>query len=194
MRAPDLATSLRRLEPSGWVSAARQFAASLRTAGHEPGQLLVVGTPDDEPWHLAAHLDDTARWGGAEALRPVLVRRQVPAGAPAHLSVGLDAVAGSGRGQTVLVSAPTDDADAALLERLDDARRRGATLFALHDGAAQLDDLAHASLHLPPAAALAAPQRLPLAEHVLSAPRLPAARRPLRLLPGVRRQRESPNG
>jgi hypothetical protein len=161
----DLHRTLRALEPSGWLGAARRFAVSLRTAGHEPGRLLVVGTPEHEPWHLAAHLDDTARWRAAPTLQPVLVRWRVPPGAPPHLSVGPDAVHRARTGTTVLVSAPTAAGDA-LLERLADARRGGATLFALHDGTGDLDDLAHDALPLPPV--LGPAERLDTASHVVS--------------------------
>ena len=165
MEPYDLPRTLRRLE-AAWVDRARRFAAALRGAGHEPGRLLVVGTPQDEPWHLTAHLADAARWRSLPSLQPTLVRWQVPAGAPAHLSVGIDAVTAATRGTTLLVAAPAAGDDG-LLERLDDARRGGATLFALHPGAGPLDDLAHESLPLP--------QRLPVVEafdtasHVLAA-------------------------
>lgn len=149
MEPSDLPRTLRRLEPGGWLDAAREFARSLRGAGHEPGRLLVVGTVEDEPWHLTAHLADAARWRSLPSLQPTLVRRQVPPGAPPHLSVGLSAVHTAARGTTVLVAAPTAAGDGHLLERLDDARRGGATLFALHAGCAPLDDLVHESLPLP---------------------------------------------
>jgi hypothetical protein len=145
----DLPRVLRRLEPGGWLDTARSFARSLRGAGHEPGRLLVVGTAEDEPWHLTAHLADAARWRSLPSLQPTLVRRHVPHGAPPHLSVGLDAVDTAGRGTTVLVAAPTVAHDDRLLERLDDARRGGATLLALHGGSGPLDDLAHETLPLP---------------------------------------------
>lgn len=161
----DLPRTLRRLEPSGWLDAARRFASSLRSAGHDPGRLLVVGTPEDEPWHLAAHLADAARWRSLPSLQPTLVRRQVPVDAPAHLSVGLDAVHTAARGTTVLVAAP-GPADERLLERLDDARRGGATLFALHPGAGALDELVHASLPLP--RTMPALEGFETASHVLS--------------------------
>jgi hypothetical protein len=163
----DLQRTLRRLEPGGWLAAARRFAASLRGAGHEPGRLLVVGTPEDEPWHLAAHLSDTARWRDIPALHPVLVRREVLPGAPPHLSVGLDAVHRAGTGSTVLVAAPSP-VDDALLERLQDARRGGATLLALHPRAAALDELAHESLALP-AGLMTATEGFDAASHIVSA-------------------------
>jgi hypothetical protein len=162
----DLSRTLRRLEPGGWLDAARRFAASLRGAGHEPGRLLVVGTSEDEPWHLTAHLADTARYRGIPSLEPVLVRHHVPVGAPPHLSVGLDAVHRAARGSTVLVAAPALPDDQ-LLERLDDARRGGATLFALHPGTGPLDELAHESLALP--APLPLVEGFETASHVVSA-------------------------
>jgi hypothetical protein len=172
----DLRRTLRRLEPGGWLAAARGFASALRGAGQEPGRLLVVGTPEDEPWHLTAHLADAARWGGAPSLQPTLVRWHVPQGAPAHLSVGLDAVQRAARGSTVLVAAPTTADDARLLERLDDARRGGATLFALHPGQGPLQELAHESLPLPQV--MPALEGFEAASHVVaSVSRLP--RRPL---------------
>lgn len=150
MEPSHLPRTLRRLEPGGWVDAARGFARSLCGAGHEAGRLLVVGTVEDEPWHLTAHLADAARWRSLPSLQPTLVRRHVPAGAPPHLSVGLDAVHTAARGTTVLVAAPTAAGDDRLLERLDDARRGGATLLALHAGSEPLDGLVHETLRLPP--------------------------------------------
>ena len=175
MEPVDLERTLRRLEPA-WLGAARSFARSLRTAGHEPGRLLVVGTPEDEPWHLTAHLADTARWRDLEALRPVLVRWRVPEGAPPHLSVGIDVVPRAARGTTVLVASPSPAGDA-LLERLDDARRGGATLFAVHPGAGPLDELAHESLPLPGTDGLPLAAGLETASHVVSSRSLPAPRR-----------------
>ena len=45
---------------SDWVQRTREFAVTLRRST-TPGGLLLVGTPDEEPWHLAAHLDDESR-------------------------------------------------------------------------------------------------------------------------------------
>ena len=167
MQPHDLERTLRRLEPGGWLGAARRFASSLRTAGPEPGRLLVVGTPDEEPWHLTAHLDETARWRGVDALRPVLARWEVPEGAPPHLSVTVDAVHQARRGTTVLVAAPSS-ADDRLLERLDDARRGGATLFALHAGSQPLEELVHEALALPDLGRLPVSQGLDTATHVVT--------------------------
>lgn len=148
MQPQDLQRTLRRLEPTGWPAAARRFAARLRAGGHEPGRLLVVGTPEHEPWHLTAHLADAARWQREPSLDPVLVRWQVPEGAPPHLAVDLSALHRAGRGATVLVSAPTDPDDR-LLDRLDSARSGGALLLALHGGTTPLEQLAHECLELP---------------------------------------------
>ncbi len=161
-----LERTLGRFAPDGWLSSARRFRESLRTAGHRPGRLLVVGTAQDEPWHLTAHLEQAARLQSDAALAPVLVRWKVPPGAPAHLSVGLDALHRSARGASVLVAAPT--VDDRLLERLDDARRAGATLFALHEGSPALAALAHEALLLP---AVGTPDEdWQTATHVLAAP------------------------
>jgi len=48
---------------SDWVQRTREFAVTLRRST-TPGGLLLVGTPDEEPWHLAAHLDDESRYSG----------------------------------------------------------------------------------------------------------------------------------
>ena len=180
MEPQDLRRTLRRLEPSGWLDEARRFASCLRGAGHEPGRLLVVGTPQHEPWHLTAHLADAARWRSLTALQPVLVRWQVPVGAPAHLAVGVDAVHRATGGTTVLVAAPAA-ADDRLLERLHDARRGGATLFALHPDDHRLGELAHESLALPPARLMAAPEGFETAGHVVTCADISArSRRALR--------------
>lgn len=177
MQPHDLARTCRLLEPSGWVSAARRFAGSLRTAGHEPGQLLIVGTPEQEPWHLTAHLADAARWRDVPALQPALVRWHVPAGAPPHLSLGIDAVPAARRGTTLLVAAPGDVGEG-LLERLADARRGGANVFALHDGVDELDALVHESLSTPGAITPGAAFGFDVASHVLTDVALDAPGRP----------------
>ncbi|AUG76935.1 hypothetical protein CFP65_2077 [Kitasatospora sp. MMS16-BH015] len=139
-----------RLAGTGWLEAAGAFGGALRRAvgrrGAEP--LLLVGTERHEPWHLAAHLDDEAAWSGVPGLAPTLLRHHVPPGAPAHLGHGLTRLATARRGATLLVVAPerTDDP---LLERLQDARRSGATLLALDTGDRELAGLAHERLTVP---------------------------------------------
>ena len=136
------------LASTGWVDRTREFARSLRST-RDPGSLLLVGTPAEEPWHLAAHLDDEARVGEIPELSPTLVRWSTPENAPAHLGIGLDRLQGAGRGETVFVVAP-DAAPAPLLERVADARRTGATILALDAGDRDLEGLAHDALTVPP--------------------------------------------
>ena len=101
----DAARRLRTVFGADWLDRARHFTTSLRNAGHDRGGLLLVGTPESEPWHLAAHLHEAAALIDRPELAPVLVRHRVPFGAPAHLSTGLDRLGASGRHETVLVVA-----------------------------------------------------------------------------------------
>ena len=137
------------LAGSGWVERTVAFASSLRRV-REPGGLLLVGTPDDEPWHLAAHLDDESRISGIAQLQPTLVRWSPPPGAPAHLSVTMARLEAARRGETVFVVAP-DAPPEALLERVSDARRIGATVLSIDDGDEDLAGLAHDRLVVPTA-------------------------------------------
>jgi hypothetical protein len=142
-----------------WPQAVRHFAGSLRAslrapAGPGGSELLLVGTADYEPWHLAAHLDDEAAWSGLPELSPTLVRHRVPdPAAPPHLSVGLGRLHAARRGATLLVVAP-EEPGAELLERVEDARRAGATVLALDGGHADLHALAHDALAAPAATGL----------------------------------------
>jgi hypothetical protein len=136
------------LSPTGWLERAQEFGRALRTP-RDPGGLLLVGTPDQEPWHLAAHLGDEGRFNDLPQLTPTLVRWAPPQDAPPHLRVGLDRLAAAGRGETLFVVAE-EDAPALLLERVDDARRTGARILTLDGGDRELRGLAHESLLLPP--------------------------------------------
>ncbi len=128
------------LHTSWWSRATDLGQAVRRTPG--PGHLLLVGTPRVEPWHLAAHLDDEARLNVLPQIAPQLVRWRPPAQAPDHLKIGLSRLEQVSRGETVFVVAP-DQAPDPLLERVDDARRIGATIVALDTGDSELGSLAH---------------------------------------------------
>ncbi|BEP15311.1 hypothetical protein acdb102_36220 [Acidothermaceae bacterium B102] len=136
------------LASTGWGDRTRRFGKSLREAGHDPGGLLLVGTPDEEPWHLTAHLDEESRWSGLPSLAPVLVRWQPPVGAPPHLAIGMDRLEQAGKGETVFVIAP-DTPPASLLERVADARKDGAVILTLDGGDRELESLAHDALVVP---------------------------------------------
>jgi len=136
------------LGQSDWVQRTRDFARTLRRVP-EPGRLLLVGTPQDEPWHLAAHLDDEARFADLPQLSPTLVRWSPPADAPAHLAVTMSRLESASRRETVFVVAP-DAAPDGLLERVADARRVGATVMSIDSGDEELGSLVHNRLLVPP--------------------------------------------
>ncbi len=133
---------------SRWLDQARLLGRALRTTPKSAGGLLVVGTPRFEPWHMTAHLDDESRLSGVAELAPTLVRWAPPAGAPPHLSIGLARLETARRGETLFVVAE-DAAPVPLLERLNDARKTGATILALDSDDPELDALAHESLAVP---------------------------------------------
>ncbi|WP_217180185.1 hypothetical protein [Streptomyces sp. AC495_CC817] len=132
-----------------WLGATRRFAGALRgSVVSYGGGLLLVGTAEYEPWHLAAHLVDEAAWSGTPELAPTLVRHSARPSDRAHLAVGLGRVSAARRGETLLVVAPSAPG-AALLERVHDARRAGATVLSLNTGDRELDALAHEALAAP---------------------------------------------
>ncbi|WP_405139354.1 hypothetical protein OG589_22910 [Sphaerisporangium sp. NBC_01403] len=148
MDAASVAFLREVLSTTGWIERTRDFGLSLRST-RTPGGLLVVGTPDEEPWHLAAHLGDEARVSGLAQLAPTLVRWSPPPGAPPHLAVGIDRIEAARRGETLFVVSERK-APVPLLERVDDARRTGATILALDGGDPELEGLAHDALAVPP--------------------------------------------
>lgn len=122
-----------------------QFAHALRRRTTRPKGLLLFGPDEQEPWHLTAHLDEELVRSGVPDLRPSLVRWAPPADAPPHLAIGLDRFREVGRGESLLVV--SEDSPAAdLLERVDDVRRRGATIFTIDNGDPELQSLSHESL------------------------------------------------
>jgi hypothetical protein len=164
MDADQVAALRALLGPSGWMERTQEFARALRVSTRSPGGLLLVGTPDDEPWHLTAHLDDESRLAGIPGLAPTLVRWSPPPDAPAHLRVGLARLEAARRGETLLVVSAQAAPDA-LLERVDDARRTGATVLALDQGDPELEGLAHESLIV---SAGVAPVSFDAAQHLVS--------------------------
>ena len=153
------------LAPTGWLERTRAFARTLRTSTTSPGGLLLVGTPDEEPWHLAAHLDEESRFSGIPELTPTLVHWAPAADAPPHLRVGLQRLEAARRGEALFVVTP-EAAPVPLLERVSDARKAGAVILALDQGDPDLEDLAHESLTV---RAAADPITFDAAQHLVSA-------------------------
>ncbi|MEV7125611.1 hypothetical protein [Streptomyces sp. NPDC093260] len=173
-----------------WLDATRRFAGALRgSVVSHGGGLLLVGTPEYEPWHLAAHLVDEAAWSGTPELAPTLVRHDARPSDPAHLAVGLGRLEAARRGETLLVVAPGEPAP--LLERVCGARRAGATVLALGTGMGELAALAHEALAVPEGAEL----DLDTVQHLVSAAAgenpLPGPRRGGRLRDRLSRLAES---
>jgi hypothetical protein len=159
-------TALRELlSTTGWPERTREFARALRASSRVPGGLLLFGPDGDEPWHLAAHLDDESRLGALPEIAPTLVRWNPPPDAPPHLRVGLDRLAAARRGESLFVVSE-EAAPEALLERVDDARRTGATIFALDGDDRELRGLAHESLTVPASDSLVS---FDAAQHLVSA-------------------------
>jgi hypothetical protein len=165
MNADQVAALRVLLGPTGWLDRTRSFARALRDFSRTPEGLLVVGTPADEPWHMTAHLADEARLAEIPELAPTLVRWAPPAGAPAHLRVGLDRLAAAGRHETLLVVSP-GSAPEELLERVSDVRRAGTRILALDRGDPELGALAHEALAVPDGTA---PLSFDAAQHLVSA-------------------------
>jgi hypothetical protein len=121
------------------------FAGVLGGRREESSRLLVMGTPDFEPWHFVAHMSEESEKQGRADLCPTLLRWAVPLGAPAHLAVSVDEVAHASRDQTVLILS-SRARSWEMLERVSDARRRGARIMSVHRGDNDLADLSHEML------------------------------------------------
>jgi hypothetical protein len=165
MNADQVAALRDLLASTGWLDRTRSFARALRENARTPEGLLIIGTPDDEPWHMTAHLADESRLAGIPELAPTLVRWSPPQQAPPHLSVGIERLESAARDETLLVVS-AKSAPAGLLQRLEDARKIGTTIFALDQGDPELDELAHEALAVLPGAA---PVSFDAAQHLVSA-------------------------
>jgi hypothetical protein len=165
MNADQVATLRALLAPTGWLERTSSFGRALRRSARSPNGLLIVGAAGDEPWHMTAHLADESRYAGIPELAPTLVRWAPEPDAPPHLSVGLDRLRAATRAETLLVVSK-QVAPAELLERVQDVRRAGVTIFALDQDDPELDQLAHESLPVSPAVA---PVSFDGAQHLVSA-------------------------
>ena len=90
-----------------------------------------------------------------------MVRWSPPPDAPPHLSVGLARLEAARRGETLFI-VTEDTAPVPLLERVNDARKTGATILALDtgEGDPELDALAHEALAVPESLSFDAGQHL----------------------------------
>ena len=169
----DQAVALRKLlmdtsAAPEWLAASSEFGLAVQAAPRSAGGLLVAGPADAEPWHFTAHLTDEAQWAQLPFLTPTLLRAVPDAGAPAHLSVGWERLAQSGRGEALLVVAEVDPQDE-LLERIDEAKHNGTRVLALAQAAPELRGLAHETLVVPPARAEGlGPLSFDTAQHLVS--------------------------
>jgi hypothetical protein len=153
------------LATTGWPERTQDFARAVRSSAKAPGSLLLFGPAEDEPWHLAAHLDDESRLNALPELSPTLVRWDPPRGAPPHLRVGLDRLEAARRGEALLVVSEAASPEG-LLERVDDARRVGATILTMEGEDRELRGLAHESLTVPASEPLIS---FDAAQHLVSA-------------------------
>jgi hypothetical protein len=126
--------------------------------------LLVVGTPECEPWHFVAHLADEARASGRLDLVPTWIRWAPPRSARGHLSISVNRLAEVRRGDTILVIAP-NNASEQLLDRVSDAKDQGGRVLTLHRDDRDLAGLAHEALVVP---ATAPPQTFDVVQHLVA--------------------------
>jgi hypothetical protein len=174
MNADQVAALRALLAPTGWLDRTAAFAHALRRSARTPNGLLIVGTADDEPWHMTAHLAEESRYADAPELVPTLIRWAPEPGAPAHLAIGIDRLRAATRAETLLVVTQRI-APAELLERVQDVRRAGATVFALDQQDPELDQLAHEALPVDPATA---PVSFDGAQHLVTSSMTARAARP----------------
>jgi hypothetical protein len=80
VNAEQVAALRMLLTLTGWLGRAAEFARAPRGSARTQGGLLLAGTPDHEPWHFAAHLDDESRLAGLPEVAPTLARWNPPPG------------------------------------------------------------------------------------------------------------------
>jgi hypothetical protein len=163
MDAGQVAALRTLLASTGWLERTSEFARALRRSSRTPGGLLVVGTPEEEPWHLTAHLDEESRMSGEPEFTPTLIRWNPPPGAPPHLRTGLTRLDDVRRGETLFVVSAQPAPDA-LLERVHSVRKI-ATVLAMDRGDPELDQMAHEVLTVAPGTA---PVSFDAAQHLVS--------------------------
>jgi len=116
-----------------WYGDLRRLGISLRAARRDTGRLLLTGHPDDPPWHLAAHLDLLAQFGGVAHLQPTLVTP--------------DELVDAERRDTVMVVSEHAVPEQ-MLERVHDARAHGSTVFGLSSEDEELETVAHEAVRI----------------------------------------------
>jgi hypothetical protein len=160
----DIGRFRRMLRALRLDDASAEFAAALGSGSPSRDSLLVVGTPECEPWHFVAHLAEEAQSSGRPDLVPTWVRWTPPVAARAHLAVSLDRLAAVRRGDTVLVVAP-NGASERLLDRVDDVRRFGGRVMTIHREDQELVQLSHETLVVP---VVAPPRTFDVVQHVVT--------------------------
>ena len=145
--------------------ASTEFAAALGSdVSRRSDSLLVVGTPECEPWHFVAHLADEARASGRLDLVPTWIRWAPPKSARGHLAISVNRLAEVKRGDTILVIAP-NNASEQLLDRVSDAKDKGGRVLTLHRDDRDLAGLAHEALVVP---TTAPPQTFDVVQHLVA--------------------------
>ena len=126
-----------------------RFAHALGERRDVSERLMVIGTPEFEPWHFVAHLGEEAKRGRRTDLIPTLMRWEVPQGAPPHLSVSVSELNHITRNQTLLIVSSCNHSPQ-LLERITDAKKRGSRIMAIHRDDEDLADISHEMLSVDP--------------------------------------------
>ena len=170
----DVGTFRRLLRALRLDDASVEFAAALGSGSQSNDSLLVVGTPECEPWHFVAHLAEEAQSSGRPELVPTWVRWTPPVAARAHLAVSMDRLSAVRRGDTVLVVAP-NGASERLLDRVDDVRRFGGRVMTIHREDHDLVQLSHETLVVP---VMAPPPTFDVVQHVVTSVASGSAPRP----------------